>query len=59
MIAGQTADVTLEGHAPTAESVRYIHLHKTADLLTAPVVAGLMLAGATEAQLEAAPMDGA
>ena len=48
-----TADVTLEGHAPTAESVRYIHLHKTADLLTAPVVAGLMLAGATEAQLEA------
>ena len=42
MIAGQTADVTLEGHAPTAESVRYIHLHKTADLLTAPVVAGLM-----------------
>ena len=53
MIAGQTADVTLEGHAPTAESVRYIHLHKTADLLTAPVVAGLMLAGATEAQLEA------
>lgn len=53
MIAGQTADVTLEGHVPTAESVRYIHLHKTADLLTAPVVAGLMLAGATEAQLEA------
>ena len=53
MIAGQTADVTLEGHAPTAESVRYIHLHKTADLLTAPVVAGHMLAGATEAQLEA------
>ena len=53
MIAGQTADVTLEGHTPTAESVRYIHLHKTADLLTAPVVAGLTLAGATEAQLEA------
>lgn len=53
MIAGQTADVTLEGHTPTAESVRYIHLHKTADLLTAPVVAGLTLAGATEAQLDA------
>ena len=53
MIAGQTLDVKLEGHAPTKESVRYIHLHKTADLLTAPVVAGLMLAGATEEQLEA------
>jgi len=53
MVAGQTLDVKLEGHAPSIESVRYIHLHKTADLLTAPVVAGLMLAGATEAQLEA------
>lgn len=53
MIAGQTLDVKLEGHAPTKESVRYIHLHKTADLLTAPVVAGLMLAGATEEQLKA------
>lgn len=54
MIAGQTLDVKLEGHAPNKESVRYIHLHKTADLLTAPVVAGLMLAGADENQLEAA-----
>ena len=54
MVAGQTLDVKLEGQAPSLESVRYIHLHKTADLLTAPVVAGLMLAGATEEQLEAA-----
>ena len=53
MVAGQTLDVKLEGHTPSMESVRYIHLHKTADLLTAPVVAGLMLAGATEEQLEA------
>ena len=54
MVAGQTLDVKLEGKEPSMESVRYIHLHKTADLLTAPVVAGLMLAGATEEQLEAA-----
>ena len=53
MVAGQTLDVKLEGHTPSFESVRYIHLHKTADLLTAPVVAGLMLAGATEEQLNA------
>lgn len=53
MIAGQTLDVKLEGSEPNRENVRYIHLHKTADLLTAPVVAGLMLAGATEEQLEA------
>lgn len=54
MVAGQTLDVKLEGKEPSMESVRYIHLHKTADLLTAPVVAGLMLAGASEEQLEAA-----
>ena len=53
MIAGQTLDVKLEGHEPSRESVRYIHLHKTADLLTAPITAGLMLAGATEEQLAA------
>ena len=57
MIAGQTLDVKLEGHAPTAESVGYIHLHKTADLLTAPLTAGLTLAGATGKQLEAGRMD--
>lgn len=54
MVAGQTLDVKLEGRDPSIESVRYIHLHKTADLLIAPVVAGLMLAGATEEQLDAA-----
>ena len=53
MIAGQTLDVKLEGKEPSRESVRYIHLHKTADLLTAPIVAGLMLAGASEEKLEA------
>ena len=53
MIAGQTLDVMLEGARPTPDSVRYIHLHKTADLLTAPVTAGLMLAGASDEQLEA------
>lgn len=53
MIAGQTLDVVLEGSAPNRDSVRYIHLHKTADLFTAPVVAGLTLAGAADCQLEA------
>jgi len=53
MIAGQTLDVKLEGSQPNRERVRYIHLHKTADLLTAPVTAGLMLAGATAEQIEA------
>ena len=53
MIAGQTLDVTLEGTEPTMEKVAYIHAHKTADLLTAPMEAGLLLAGASEGQLAA------
>lgn len=52
MVAGQTLDVTLEGQPPTAEYVRYIHRHKTGDLLTAPLLAGLKLAGATGEQLD-------
>ena len=52
MVAGQTMDVTSEGTKPTADKVRYIHLHKTADLLTAPVEAGLLLAGATQEQVK-------
>ena len=51
MIAGQTADVTGENKKATAELVRYIEEHKTADLITAPVRAGLMLAGADEDML--------
>ena len=53
MVAGQTMDVTGEGSEPTLEKVSYIHLHKTADLLTAPIEAGLLLAGASEEQVQA------
>lgn len=53
MVAGQVMDVTGEGSTPTQEKVAYIHLHKTADLLTAPIEAGLLLAGASDAQLAA------
>ncbi len=53
MIAGQTLDVKLEGAQPSAALVAYIHRHKTADLLTAPVVAGLLLAGAGDSLLAA------
>ncbi len=48
MIGGQTADVKGELEEATPELVRYIELHKTADLITAPVRAGLMLAGADD-----------
>ena len=54
MVAGQTVDVTEEGREPTEDLVRYIHLHKTADLLTAPMEAGFCLACAGPGAMEAA-----
>ena len=53
MIAGQTKDVLSEGEKPREDLVAYIHSHKTADLLEAPMEAGLALAGAGEAQIRA------
>ena len=48
MIAGQAADLDSEGEEPREEVLTYIHSHKTADLLEAPMEAGLVLAGADE-----------
>jgi geranylgeranyl diphosphate synthase type II len=48
MIAGQTADLASEGEEPREDLLTYIHSHKTADLLEAPMEAGLALAGADE-----------
>ena len=53
MVAGQVMDVTGEGKEPTEEAVLYIHTHKTADLITAPLEAGLILAGADDALVKA------
>ncbi len=53
MIAGQSEDVTSEGQDPKEDIVRYIHEHKTADLLEAAVEAGLALAGAGEDEIDA------
>ena len=53
MIAGQTRDVLSKGETPREDLVAYIHSHKTADLLEAPMEAGLALAGADEAQIRA------
>lgn len=51
MVAGQVMDVTGEGGEVTEEKVTYIHAHKTADLLTASLEAGLILAGADDAAI--------
>ena len=53
MIAGQSEDVTSEGQEPREDIVRYIHEHKTADLLEAAVEAGLVLGGAEEEEIAA------
>ena len=52
MIAGQTADITAEGSKANADIVRFIEEHKTADLITAPVRAGLILANADDKMLD-------
>lgn len=54
MIAGQVKDVLSEGEKPREDLVSYIHAHKTADLLEAPMEAGLALAGADGHQIKAA-----
>ena len=48
MIAGQAADLINEGEKPREDLLTYIHSHKTADLLEAPMEGGLALAGADE-----------
>ena len=53
MLAGQTLDVTMEGTAPNLDLVTAIHRGKTAALLTAPITAGLILGGASDADIEA------
>ena len=58
MIAGQTRDVLSEGETPREDLVSYIHSHKTADLLEAPMEAGFALAGADENQIRAGQVYG-
>ena len=53
MVAGQTIDVTCEGQTPMEERVAFIHAHKTADLIIAPLEAAACLAGVPEARKEA------
>jgi len=53
MVAGQSLDVSMEGQKPEISLVTYIHHHKTADMITGAVEAGLLLAGGTEAELQA------
>ncbi len=53
MIAGQAADIFMEGKAGDEHMLSYIHRHKTGDLIIAPLAAGLCLAGADARELQA------
>ncbi|WP_102345645.1 polyprenyl synthetase family protein [Bacillus sp. Marseille-P3661] len=51
MVGGQVADLLGENKELTVEDLQYIHEHKTGKLLIFPVLAGAIIAGATEEQL--------
>ena len=53
MVGGQVVDMESQGQEVTPETLQYIHAHKTGALLTASVLAGALLAGATTAQVDA------
>lgn len=53
MIAGQSLDLLSEHMEPDADRLAYIHAHKTADLLTAPLLAAAYIAGADEEDFRA------
>ena len=45
MVGGQAVDITSEGKDVTVETLKFIHLHKTADLMEAAVVCGAIVGG--------------
>ena len=53
MIAGQCLDMLSEGTAGDESLLGYIHMHKTASLFTAPLMAGGLLCGADAGRLSA------
>ena len=53
MIGGQVIDIQSEGKSVDAETLEYIHRHKTAALIRASLVSGAMLSGASAPALKA------
>jgi len=59
MIGGQVVDIQSEGKSVSAETLEYIHTHKTAALIRASLRSGAILTGAPENVLEAISQAGA
>ena len=54
MVTGQAADIEYEGASEqTEEMLHFIHMHKTADMLSAAVLAGALIAGTDDETLSA------
>jgi geranylgeranyl diphosphate synthase, type II len=51
MVGGQVVDIESEGKTVSAETLEYIHLHKTAALIRASLRVGALLAGGSAEQL--------
>ncbi|MEH7305590.1 polyprenyl synthetase family protein [Neobacillus drentensis] len=52
MVGGQVADMEGEGKSLTLDELEYIHIHKTGKLLKFSVLAGAIIANASQKQLE-------
>jgi geranylgeranyl diphosphate synthase, type II len=52
MVGGQVADMEAEGKALGLKELEYIHIHKTGKLLKYSVVAGALISGANQDQVE-------
>ena len=53
MVGGQVIDIESEGKDVGADTLEYIHRHKTAALIRVSLTAGATLAGGTPAQIDA------
>ena len=58
MVGGQAVDIQWEGKRVDFSVVDFIHRHKTGALITASVIAGALLGGAADAQVEALTLYG-
>jgi len=59
MVGGQVADLESEGKRVTADTVDYIHAHKTGALIRAALRAGAVVCGATPSEVQALGAAGA
>jgi len=53
MVGGQVADIQSEGKSADQQTLEYIHLHKTGEMIKVSVIAGALLAGADEKSVDA------